>query len=276
MKVKNISYPHPVLGNKDDVSGIFNPGFSHRLGREKISLRTKFELKNKTLENLIKDKKACFFIEAECSNTFYRNSFTTFEYDSEFKVDTERLRENVSIKFFIRAAEQIKNYEIEGSHEDYSGFMFDIDKGDILAFGGITSFIAEKEFDPLKPAISSFMVIREGNETNGPIAVDYEDPEKINIILSKEDWERYQHIKGRQGIPPLLHSSIVLPVLADAIRMIYKNDEDIENTHWSKRIEAILNQKKFTSDFPLISAQLILDSPVNRGFKSLEDFLNSE
>ena len=50
MKVRNISYPHPVLNNEDDVQGSFSPRSKHRLGREKIQLTIEFELKNKRLK----------------------------------------------------------------------------------------------------------------------------------------------------------------------------------------------------------------------------------
>jgi hypothetical protein len=276
MKVKNISYPHPVLGNNDDVSGSLKSKFSHVLGREKVSLRTEFELENNTLKNMIAEKKAVFSIEVECNSTFYRNSFTTPKYKSEFSIDARRLREYVTIKLFVRASERIENYEIEGSHSDYGDFKFDIDKGDILAFGGMMSFIAEKEFDPLRPAVSSFMAVREGREPSGPIAVDYEDPAKIYVILSKKDWENYQHLKDRQGVASLLHSFVVFPVLVDAIRMIEKEDDAVENTYWAKRIETIITQKNLSLDSPIDTAQRMLDSPVDRSFYSLENFLDNE
>lgn len=272
MKVKNISYPHPVLGNEDDVQGAFNVKFFHGLGRDKISLRIKFELKNKTLESLIKEKKAFFAVEIECNSTFYRGAFSTFSQEGNFAINAQKLREHVLAKFFIRAAEPIKNYSIDGCHDDYKGFSFDINKGDVLAIGGATSFIAEKEFDPLKPAVSSFMAIRKGNEPKGPMVVDYGDPEKIIVKLSRNDWEKYQNIKGRQWVAPVLHSSIVLPVLADAVRLVHDNDEDARDTHWFKRLETILEQKNLPMDMPLDAAQHILSAPVSRSLGSIEGF----
>lgn len=277
MKVKNISFPHPVLGNNDDVSGLFKPKFYHTLGKEKVSLRTEFELENNTLKNMIMEKKAVFSIEVECSSTFYRNTFIANEYKSVFSLDAKMLREYVTIKFFVRASERIENYEIEGSHSDYNDFKFDIDKGDILALGGMTSFIAEKEFDPLRPAVSSFMAVREGREPSGPIAVDYDDPEKIYVILSKKDWGNYQRLKDRQGVAPLLHSFVVFPVLVDVIQMIDKGGDDrVENTHWGKRIETIISQKNLSSDYAVDAAQRMLDSPVDRSLNVLVNFLDSE
>ena len=40
-------------------------------------------------------------------------------------------------------------------HEDYKGFEFEVNKGDILAIGGVSSFIADKDFDPLVGFINS-------------------------------------------------------------------------------------------------------------------------
>lgn len=272
MKVKNISYPHPVLGNEDDVRGSFGVKFFHKQERDKILLRAEFDLKNKTLASLIRNKKAFFSAETECSSTFYRKSFTSYEREISAEIEAPRLREQVSVKFFIRATEQMPSYAPEEYHEDYRGFAFEINKGDVLAVGGATSFIAEKEFDPLKPAVSSFMAIRQGSDPKGPVVVDYGDPEKIIIKLSKVDWERYQNIKGRKWMAPVLHSSIVLPVLADAVRIVHNNDEEASETHWFKRLEKILTEKRLPMDMPLDAAQRILSEPIARGLESLEEF----
>ena len=269
MKVKNVSYPHPVLGNEDDVRGSFGIKFFHKQGRDKILLRTEFDLKNKTIASLVRDKKAFFSAEVECNSTFFRKSVTSYERELSAEIDAPRLREQVAVKFFVRATEQLPSYAPEECHEDYRGFTFEINKGDVLAVGGATSFIAEKEFDPLRPAVSSFMAIRQGSDSKGPIVIDYGDPEKIIIKLSKTDWGRYQNIKGRKWMAPVLHSSIVLPVLADAVRMVHNNDEEASETHWFKRLEKILTEKRLSMDMPLDAAQRILSEPIARGLESL-------
>lgn len=268
MKAKNISYPYPVLGNDDDVMGTLDPSFKHVLKRDNIVLKSRFSLKNKTLERLIKEKKAAYTVEVECSRTFYRKLFSTFEPEADFLLPSTAVREHVSVGFFVRATEAIKNYEIVGCHPDYKDFKFEVGSGDVLALGGYTSFIAEKEFDPMQPAVSSLIAIKAGSKETGPMEIDYSQ-DKIFIKLSRKDHKNYLQIKNRTAIAGILHSSIVLPVLADAIRLVVTNDEETQDNYWSRRLDIILRQQGFADQDPLISAQRILHEPIGRCLEGL-------
>lgn len=272
MKAKNISYPYPVLGNEDDVEGDLKVSFKHVLGRDKIKLRPAFKLKNDTLAKLIKEEKASFTMEIECNSTFFRKNFVSFNKNSEFTIKSNLVRERVDAGFFIRAASIISDYKIKGCHPDYEGFSFNIEPGDILAVGGFTSFIAEKDFDPMRPSISSFMAVKEGNQEKGPMTINYSDDDKIIIELSRSDWRNYIRIKGRKTMAGALHSSIVLPVLADAIRIVKEeNSAEVRGAHWFSRIDIIMQQQGIFDDEPMIAAQKILKNPLERGLLSLVD-----
>lgn len=263
MKAKNISYPYPVLGNEDDVQGTFDVSFKHVLLKEVVILKVEFKLGNKTLAELIKDGKAAYTVELECPGTFFRKSFSTRENKAQFEIPASIVREQVSVGFYIRSAQDISSYKIDDCHADYDGFKFDVAAGDILALGGFTSFIAEKDFDPLKPAVSSLVAIKPGAHSTGPMQVDY-SKDKIFIKLSKADYENYLAVKNRTTIAGVLHASIVLPVLADAINLIALEDEELQNTHWYKRLEIILRQQGLPEDDPLLAAQKMLRSPIER------------
>ena len=263
MKAKNISYPYPVLGNDDDVEGKFDASFRHMLRRDNIVLRSRFSLKNRTLEKLISERKAVYTVEVECPSTFYRKLFSTFELEADFMMPSTSVREHVSVGFFIRANETMTKYEVAGCHPDYDGFKFDVGAGDVLAIGGYTSFIAEKDFDPMQPAISSLIAIKKGNKDAGPMEIDYSQ-DKIFIKLSRRDHKNYSQIKGQTTIAGVLHSSIVLPVLTDAIRLVEAGDEETQDRHWFRRLEVILRQQSLAGQDPLISAQKVLRAPIER------------
>lgn len=270
MKAKNISYPHPVLGNEDDIKGEFSPSLRRTLKRDSIVLKINFKLASKTLEELIAGRRAAFTAEIECGSTFFRQHFSTFESEDAFVLPSSRVRELVNVGFYIRAVEPIQNYKPDGLHRDYEGFSsFSIGPGDVLAVGGYTSFIAEKDFDPLKPSITSFMAIKRGGHAKGPMVIDYGDQDKIIIKLSRADWENYVLAKGRISVAPILHSSIVLPVLADALAMVKNRDSDASGTHWFQRLAVILQQKDLMEMEPLNAAQQILSNAVGRGLASL-------
>jgi len=273
MKVNTKSYPHPVLGNEDDLGGFLKVDFRYELSKEEVALNPAFELKNSAIEDLIKKGKASYVTEAECRSTFFRTCFSTRRPSERFLIPAHVVRERVTVGFYICADKDIIGYAPSEPHSDYAGAKFDIEQGDILAVGGFCSFIAEKSFDPLRPPVSSFMSIREGNQHEGPIQIDYES-DKITIILSKADWKNYLDVREQKLAEGILHSSIVFPVLSDAIYKVCANSEDYENKNWYGRLETILDAKGLRDKEPFEAAQRILENPVTRNFQGISSLLD--
>ncbi len=273
MKVNAKSYPHPVLGNEDDLAGSFNADFRYELGRKEVALLPAFSIKSPAIEELIRKNRASFFVELECRSTFFRTCFSTRKPLERFSIPAARVRERVTVGFYVCADEDISGYRPSGCHPDYEGTAFDVEKGDVLAAGGFCSFIAEKDFDPLRPPVSSFMAIREGRHHEGSMEVDY-DEEKITIELSKSDWREYAGIRSQKTAEGVLHAAIVLPVLVSAIQHIKERNPDYEGKNWFGRLETILETKGLRERDPLEAAQKILENPITRalsGFAALLD-----
>lgn len=270
MKVNVKSYPHPVLGNEDDLGGSCKVEFHYELRKEQIVLNPVFTLKNAAIEDLIKKGKASFVAEIECRSTFFRKSFSTRNPIEQFSIPANRVREYVTVSFYVCADSDI-NYKPSECHPDYQGTIFDLEMGDVLAVGGSCSFIAEKNFDPLRPPVSSFMSIREGTKHEGPMEIDYEESDKIMVILSKADWKNYIDVRGQKLTEGILHAAIVLPVLVDAIHQISNSDYEFMN--WFKRLQAIIDAKGLHDKEPFEVAQKILENPASRGFCGINSLL---
>ncbi len=271
MRVNAKSYPHPVLGNEDDLAGSFDVDFRYQLWRKEIALQPSFSIKSQAIDELIRKDKASYFIEVECRNTFFRTCFSTRKPMERFSIPAARVRERVTVGFFVCADEDINGYRPSDCHPDYEGTAFDVEKGDVLATGGFSSFIAVKDFDPLRPPVSSFMAIREGRHHEGPMEVGY-DEEKIEIELSKADWREYAGIRSRKQAEGVLHAAIVLPVLVNAVQLVQSGNADYEGKNWFGRLQTILETKSLRDRDPLEAAQKILDNPVARalsGFAAL-------
>lgn len=274
MKVSNKSYPHPVLGHEDDVmAGGFEVEFKCELTKDYAILKPVFRLDNSVIESLIKSGKASYVVEVECGSTFYRSSFSTSKPLEIIEIPSQRLRERVRVDFFVCANTDIKDYRPSGCHSDYGDATFEVGAGDVLAEGGEGSFIAEKEFDPLRPPISSFMSIKEGTLHEGPMEVNY-DEEKITVVLSKSDWRRYVAVSRQKMAVGVLHASIVLPVLVDAIYKVQSEQDDLKDRNWFGRLDAILTEKVLKDKEPFEAAQKILEMPLGRNFQSIEKMLD--
>lgn len=272
MKVNAKSYPHPVLGNEDDLGGLFKVDFRYELSKEEVVLNPSFNLKNIAIEDLIRKGKASFVVEVECRGTFFRTSFATRKQAERFIIPAKFVRERVTVGFFICANEDIRGYRPSQCHPDYDGAIFDLDQGDVLALGGYCSFVAEKSFDPLRPPVSSFMSIMEGPHHEGPMEIDY-DREKITIILSKDDWKKYLEVRNQKASMGILHASIVFPALVDAIHQVQKHDSDYEEMNWFGRLEAILEARSLQEKEPFQAAQKLLENPAARGFAGIGSLL---
>jgi hypothetical protein len=271
MKTKNLSYPHPVLGNEDDFVGDFVVSCTHSLRGSEIRLLTKHKVTNDYIANLIQNGDAMYVTEVECPSTFYRVTYTSDQPEATYIFDSDKVRASVIISFKVRAKRNIENYEPDGVHADYEGFTPKILAGDILATGGSTTIIAEKDFDPMKPAVSSLIAIKPGAMEKAPLDIDFSQ-DKILIILSIEDYNNFNLVKNRMAVAGILHAAVVLPVLAEAIRLVGSEDgEELQGTHWFMRLEIIVKQRGLSLDEPLIAAQDILKNPIERCLTSLVD-----
>jgi hypothetical protein len=273
MKVNTKSYPHPVLGNGDDLGGFFKVEFHYELGKNEIVLNPKFSLRNSAIEELIKKEKASFVVEVECGSTFFRKIFSTRRLAERFSVPSTVLRDRVTVDFYVCANQDIKSYRPSELHSDYGEALFEIEAGDIMAVGGRCSFIAEKSFDPLRPPVSSIFSIIEGTRHEDPIWADY-DGDKIVIVLCKSDWKKYLEVRGQKPSEGIIHGSIVFPVLVDAVHKVQNDGGEYNEKNWFARIEAIIEARKLSDKSALEVAQKILDNPATRSLQGIDTLLN--
>lgn len=281
MKLGNLSLPHPVLGINDDVSGsIYKPTLLVTPGKKSTSLKISQELMNSTLVSMISTGKAVYCIQINCPQTLYRETFEMLDGETELVIGTNNLRNKVFVDFFIIAKTDISDYLIEGSNPDYDGYKFDIQKGDVLAFGASMQFLAVKNWDMLKGCKAFLQVERDDNNKSGPFSVFLSD-EQIIIRLSSQDFDNYTYC-SKTDYSGILHSSIVLPVLVYALGEMLRDKEGYEDCKWFQVLEMLRvqdeNLKKIDwadhSNIPLI-AQTLLERPLTRALTNLIKLSNS-
>lgn len=259
--MKQKFYPYPVLGNGDDINGEFIPSAYLTIEQINTTIKCNFETTNKYIAELIKNKIAVYCVEIECSSTFFRLVKRTDGNNIEISIPSNKLKETVNVSFYICAATKINDYAPNGMHPDFDGEIFDINCGDVLATGIPTSFIADKKFDPLNAPISSIIKIMP-TQNKEEMQVDYEG-ERIIIELPQKDYDLYLSIKNNSA--DMLHSSIVLPVLVDAIYEANgQGSGKYKNSDWSNRLKQMLKARNIDTGIPLLDAQKLLESPINR------------
>ncbi|WP_028467964.1 hypothetical protein [Neptunomonas japonica] len=267
-----MSYPHPVLGNGDDISSgeeLILPTITCNIFDEAISLQiTELEAKHEQIDALIKSGDAAWLIRVNCPRTYYREAFISTDVHWEHKFDGPDFIGKVVIEISVVALKPVEGYAPEGMHSDYEGATFNINSGELIAIAPSYSFLAEKDFDALKAPVASLVKIVEGENDIGPFECSYDD-DLIIVTLSKIDWSEYAAIRDR--VSTTLHTSIVLPVLVGAL---YYLEEHGTGSTWTDRLEEIVNRLDLSLDNPLMSAQEILSNPLQRAFTEVNKELD--
>lgn len=270
----NFSYPHPVLGNSDDIdSKVFKPPgvtFKFVSRDESVAFNiTGLETEHSDLNAYLKELKAVWHIRIICRNTYLRENFTTHESEWKHTFSGEDLVGTVYFEINLICLKQIPDYSPLKMHEDYGGAKFTINTGELLAVGSRFSCYIEKSFDPLKAPVASFIKVSQGDFKTGPFKVDFEG-NYIEILFSETDWSQYFGIKDR--VPAVIHSSVVLPVLMEAIMVL----DDHSSSRWAGRLNEILIQKGLDRTNAIETAQKLLDLPIQRTFDKLNSELDME
>jgi hypothetical protein len=252
MRLTNRSYPHPVVGNRDDVpDAAFQAALEMTSDKEAIYLEAVVNCSSKTINDLIKKKDANFVMHVECSNTLYRRVFEFHEGTYRAQIPADNLNDAVEVNVFARAARSISGYRVDAAHSDYGTVAFEVEKGDILAVGEGQVFYLDAPFDALSP-IGSIM------EIAGP---------KILILLSKKDFAEYKLLKTMDGMSVALTTTIVLPVLIEAIHVVQAEGDD--DLRWVRALKRRLEDMQLKLDDEALElAQKILELPVKRTFAS--------
>lgn len=268
MRLSARSYPHPVLGNRDDVPGAaFQATLEMSADKQYVYVNVKVACSCETLNALIKENRAAFVLHIECSNTLFRRAYEFQSMDYRISIPADQLNDDVEVNIFVHAICDIPNYHVPEAHPDYGDAVFDIRCRDILAVGEGRVFPIQSKFDSLKK-ISSIMQISESTKDGDiPMEVAF-NGEKIVIYLSKSDFEVYKVLKNYEAVRGHLSTTIVLPVLIEALHILKDESEGIEDSRrWvrtlARRIEGMDTQMDV---FQL--AQQILELPIKRALAS--------
>lgn len=278
MKIKPRSFPYPVLsGFSDDISP---NGFGILL--DVTATKSAFELEfdvsfeYREFEDLITNKVASLIIHIECISNFYRNAFRSSELKGNISIPSSELNGRVEVTFLVVADKQLSKYQLNGFHSDYGEICFSINKADVLGLLETKYFIAEKDPNVLKRISSIIQITKlETGKTNWEI--DLEHP-KILIRMSMKDMENYNRICKVPEVSSTLMSTIVIPVLIEALQRIRETNEieleGMRELRWfsvlEKKLELLDIDLKNTGNSLFEIAQKIMEFPASRMLNELD------
>lgn len=262
---KNLSYPHPVLGNADDVkTGKIEPSVSFETSEEIVRIHMRdLTTGNPTLDDLIAKGSVQWSVRVQCARTYFRKEFSASGNNYTVAIPGSELEGRVDVDIAPFATKYLNGYRPAGVHRDYGSTAFQLDAGEVVGVGPTFSFEVDKQFDPLRAPMASIMRVSKGEHAKGPFKVVLEG-EFVEILLSEEDWPLYVGIKDR--IPGIIHATLVLPVLAEALSQMAR----FNGHRWADRLTAILQTREMVILSPLETAQELLQHPLTRSYNDLE------
>ena len=267
------SYPHPVLGNQDDVSSNFqlqNAQFKHDVDDIEISFRVASD--DPDLTRMLKSGEAELMARWDCpvtmSNGYLELDVVRQHADgTSFKgwLDQREVREDVRIDIFVVASKTISEFSWQNQHEDYAQDKFEIRKGDLLANGGFFTIKVGKLYDPMDPPVGSCFRITVDPIQKREIKVNFDDDEQVVILMSKEMASGFQELSFR---PDLQISLVILPALMETISFIQKNqsddsEEDLSDKTWFQTVSSLLSSIDSETS-PIAIAQQLLGDVVTK------------
>lgn len=276
MKYKNVSLPYPVLGIHDDVYPLLEDGCVQMDDPIKTGTEYRFGItltqNNRDISLLIAEGKAEYVCEMSCKDTYLRRCWHSVNPRLDITIDRKAVCGHIDFQCFIVAKESIPNYTNDGFNEDYQGFSFDLEAGDLLAVFPLAWWNTEIKFDKLYAA-GSFMQIVEAAEGTEKTWFNLDDDSgKILIEMPRDLFEQYQHIGNR--FPEIVHSSLVHNALIYALSNFSEYQD--KGKLWADSImirmsEPQLQQFDLSDIFQIYQvADILLQNPYKRLLDSLE------
>lgn len=271
MRLSARSYPHPVIGNRDDVPGAaFQATVDVSTDKENVYLDVTTVCSSDVVVDLVNEDAATYAVHVECSNTLFRTVFQFREAIKRLSIPADNLNAVVEVNTFVVATKNISGYRIPDAHTDYGDTSFDIGKGDVLAVAQGYTFDVESNFDSLGRIGSIMQIVESSEDGDRPLLVDM-GRDKLTIILSKPDFGVYRLVRGQDAVSGPLTCAIVLPVLVEALRVLVGADGDNDDLRWSRilrrRVSALGRDLTESTDC-LEVAQELLELPIRRALAS--------
>ena len=280
MKYKNVSLPYPVLGIHDDVYPLLDDGCIQMETPVKTASVYHFGItltqRNHDITALVAENKAEYACEVTCKDTFLRRCWHSSSPHFDITIGRKEVSGHIDFQCFIAAKEDIPGYTNSDFNEDYYGFKFDLEVGDLLAVFPLAWWNTEIKFDKLYAA-GSFMQIVEAADSTDKTWFNLEN-ERILIEMPHDLFVQYQRIGN--NFPEVIHSSLVHNALVYALSNLAEYQD--KGKLWADSLMARLAddiqlQQYDLSDMSQVFkvADILLQDPYKRLLDSLERIADS-
>lgn len=281
-KIKG-SYPYPILLSEpiDYKRSVLEVVYRYQSLKNSHSLLINCKVKNREIEKLIKDKKACFAIQIESPNAFFRKMYESYDEETTIELSSNEVIDFLDIGVAILAKENINNYKNHDFVSEFKSIEMSVEKNEIIGvYPSVRQIIASK--DEILKEINSIFNIKKSDEAN---VISYDPhPQRILVTVPTSIGNYYLNNKEDKDIRDILNAIILIPVLTCVLGDMLNeeensNDEEsLSSNAWYKtlnnKLEEIMKEQNTTREQLLndqhTTAQLIMKNITIDAVKKLK------
>ncbi|WP_128543210.1 hypothetical protein [Larkinella soli] len=259
MQAQTYSFPHPVLGLGDDISGMLNLELETTRNSQNRTLEfniKKFKVENGYFEDLLVSNKAGILYKVYCSSTL--KTWTFLNPKDKFEIPEDDLDNKADISPYLIALEELKDYSDSSFNEDFENQKFTIGKYDIIGLLGTLQVPITKEYENL--TLSNIFRFSASNDEEGPITFNF-NSDKIFIYYPIAQDGAHIHNALFNKYRWTAYNLFILPALTEAFRLMKApNDikEEYQDKEWCNVLSRLFPDHENTPD-PYSCAQLLLN-----------------
>lgn len=279
MALQNGSFPHPVVGNGDDVDSslaITNIVVSPAV--EDVQFDFRLVSNDQQLISLVNSGELSLVVFWHCRSTLSSGILEPLRirklldgWQFYCQLDQTQVRGRVDITVEVVAPKRIGGFRWERQHSDYGDQDFEIRKADYVGVVDGFYFDASKLYDVMNPPLGSIFQLIEDPELRVPMIVDFEGDEQVRIRLSPDVASGFKDLGYYSS---LKLSLVVMPALMETISFVSRMEanpdgEDLTSKEWYHQLKRLLAYHKASVDHPLESAQRLLGNPTVDALKTI-------
>lgn len=252
MFTEGYSFPHPVLGNEDDITGEFNISFDvNRNKNKKISFENILvEITNDFIKKQIDNGLASCLVKVYCSSTL---STWIFETNADYEINEDDLINKAEVQVYIITKSEIPNYSDSTFNQQYGTVMFSLNKNEVIGISGKVTITIPKVNEKL--GLGNIFKFNY-HEKEKPIEFEHHhDKIFINYPITKKGDHPPNMLFSTK--PWTAFNIFIVPALSEALRYIDEEAEEASKWEWFSVIDQLLpNDERSGNNF--VDAQRIL------------------
>lgn len=243
MSSNNYSYPHPILGNYDDILPMLNKDcVDGKIESDSKNHYYKFTLtiEDQTILDLIAEGKAQYAIHYKCRDTLYEDVKYGKENIQEVIIPRKDVIGRIDFFMYVVATEDFI-YSNPSANPIFMGASFDVHRNEPLVIFPYQYDNLDLTFHVLKHYSSILVPIPDESVEGNDILVKSE--EKIEVHISKETYEKLKKVNKQENAQEII-SSYVQTALLTALFELFNGELEIEEIRNSEKawVQAILRR----------------------------------